>query len=231
MCSIMKTRSIILAVAFLIGGSIACSLQAQKHLDALIKKCESMRNVDVQVIITKDKKTRKVEHSIKNISFSMKENPQLFNDFIEAFRADQDEAYKVTDRSVNGKVYPSYYRFDNGKTDIMFTANFDEDKRNGTSEVVIVRIERPSDGDSSYEMNTNGIRYYGKNLDFDSGNFNEHMAEYNARMAELGKRMAEFGKRMENSSKEIADGNVIIVRPDTIQWADSTTQHENAIIK
>lgn len=214
MCSIMKTRSIILAVAFLIGGSIACSLQAQKHLDALIKKCESMRNVDVQVIITKDKKTRKIEHSIKNISFSMKENPQLFNDFIEAFKADQDEAYKVTDRSVNGKVYPSYYRFDNGKTDIMFTANFGEDKRNG---VVIVRIERPSDGDSSYEMNTNGIRYYGKNLDFDSGNFNEHMAE--------------FGKRLENSSKEIADGNVIIVRPDTIQWADSTTQHENAIIK
>ena len=154
-----------------------------------------------------------------------------FDRSFDRFYPDCDRIYQIQESihrdkddktlgSVSGSVAPG-----------MFTANFDEDKRNGTSEVVIVRIERPSDGDSSYEMNTNGIRYYGKNLNFDSGNFNEHMAEYNARMAELGKRMTEFGKRMENSSKEIADGNVIIVRPDTIQWADSTTQHENAIIK
>jgi len=100
----MKTKSMILAVALIVGGAVGGSIQAQKHLDALVKKCESMDKVNVEVILSKDKKTRQLERSIKTISFSSKDNPQLLKDFIEAFKADQDEAYKVSDRSVKGKI-------------------------------------------------------------------------------------------------------------------------------
>lgn len=150
----MKTRSMILAAALIVGGAVASSIQAQKHLDALVKRCESMDKVNVEVILSKDKKTRQLERSIKTISFSSKDNPQLLNDFLEAFKADQNEAYKVSDRSVKGKVYPSFYRFDDGKTDVLYTASFTANNFYGSNDVVITRIERSSsNNDTSFNLN------------------------------------------------------------------------------
>lgn len=167
----MKTKSMILAVALIVGGAVGGSIQAQKHLDALVKKCESMDKVNVEVILSKDKKTRQLERSIKTISFSSKDNPQLLKDFIEAFKADQDEAYKVSDRSVKGKIYPSFYRFDDGKTNVLYTAGFTANNFYGSNDVVITRIERSSsNNDTSFNLN-------GKDFDVeDMRGMAEHIA-------------------------------------------------------
>lgn len=218
----------ILAAALIMGGTIAGSVQAQKHLDALVKRCESMDKVSVDVIINKNKQTKQLERSITTISFSSKENPQLLKDFVEAFKADQDEAYKVGNKSVNGKVYPSFYRFDKGKTDILYSVDMDANKYYGTNDVSISRIERVStDNDTSYNMsNSNGVF-------FDGGKFNQQMAEYNQKMADYNKQMNEYNKKMTiynkqkesfNEEKRNMNDKAINIERDTIQWADSTVR-------
>ena len=55
----MKTRNLILTAALLLAGSWAGDLLAQANLNALMKKCESMEKVSVDVIYDKDRKTKK----------------------------------------------------------------------------------------------------------------------------------------------------------------------------
>ena len=55
----MKTRNFILTAALLMTGSLAGDLLAQANLNALMKKCESMEKVNVDVIYDKDRKTKK----------------------------------------------------------------------------------------------------------------------------------------------------------------------------
>ena len=54
----MKTRNLILTAALLMAGSWAGDLLAQANLNALMKKCESMAKVNVDVIYDKDRKRR-----------------------------------------------------------------------------------------------------------------------------------------------------------------------------
>lgn len=131
----MKTKKTILAMAALLIGSIAMNLQAQENLNALFKKCESMDNVNMNVIYDKDRETKKAEKIIKTIGF--KNNPQLVNEFLAAFNKDKEAAYKVIEEKKNGKVMPSFYRFAKGKGDVSFTFSI-----SGENEVSVTMIER-----------------------------------------------------------------------------------------
>lgn len=118
----MKTKKIILSMALLIAGVSAGELMAQEHLNALMKKCESLDNVSVEVIYNKDPKTKKPEKNVVSVTFYRQENAKLLNDFLDAFKKDREAAYRVMEKKLNGKVTPSMYRFSGaGDTDITYT--------------------------------------------------------------------------------------------------------------
>lgn len=118
----MKTKKIILSMALLIAGASAGELVAQEHLNALMKKCESLDNVSVEVIYNKDPKTKKPEKNVVSVTFYRQENAKLLNDFLDAFKKDREAAYRVMEEKINGKVTPSLYRFSGaGDTDITYT--------------------------------------------------------------------------------------------------------------
>ena len=118
----MKTKKIILSMALLIAGASAGELVAQEHLNALMKKCESLDNVSVEVIYNKDPKTKKPEKNVVSVTFYRQENAKLLNDFLDAFKKDREAAYRVMEKKLNGKVTPSMYRFSGaGDTDITYT--------------------------------------------------------------------------------------------------------------
>lgn len=118
----MKTKKIILSMALLIAGASAGELVAQEHLNALMKKCESLDNVSVEVIYNKDPKTKKPEKNVVSVTFYRQENAKLLNDFLDAFKKDREVAYRVMEEKINGKVTPSLYRFCGaGDTDITYT--------------------------------------------------------------------------------------------------------------
>lgn len=144
----MKTRNLILTATLLLAGSWAGDLLAQTNLNALIKKCESMEKVNVDVIYDKDRKTKKPVKEVITITFSRKDNPKLLDEFLDAFRKDKEAAYKVMESKIDGKVMPSFYRFAVGTSDLSFSLEdlnkkFKGDEymlRNG--EIRVTKIER-----------------------------------------------------------------------------------------
>lgn len=74
----MKTRNWMMAFALLWTATWANDLFAQKHLDALIKRCETMKDVQIEEVYSKDKKTKKPERRITTIRFSKKKTPSCW---------------------------------------------------------------------------------------------------------------------------------------------------------
>ncbi|WP_075964908.1 DUF5024 domain-containing protein [Parabacteroides massiliensis] len=144
----MKTRNFILTAALLMTGSLAGDLLAQANLNALMKKCESMEKVNVDVIYDKDRKTKKPVKEVITITFSRKDNPKLLDEFLDAFRKDKESAYKVMESKIDGKVMPSFYRFAAGTSDISFSLEDLNKKFKGNEymlrngEIRITKIER-----------------------------------------------------------------------------------------
>lgn len=144
----MKTRNFILTAALLMTGSLAGDLLAQANLNALMKKCESMEKVNVDVIYDKDRKTKMPVKEVITITFSRKDNPKLLDEFLDAFRKDKESAYKVMESKIDGKVMPSFYRFAAGTSDISFSLEDLNKKFKGNEymlrngEIRITKIER-----------------------------------------------------------------------------------------
>ncbi len=144
----MKTRNFILTAVLLMVGSLAGDLLAQANLNALMKKCESMEKVNVDVIYDKDRKTKKPVKEVITITFSRKDNPKLLDEFLDAFRKDKESAYKVMESKIDGKVMPSFYRFAAGTSDISFSLEDLNKKFKGNEymlrngEIRITKIER-----------------------------------------------------------------------------------------
>ena len=114
----MKAKNMMLVLVLLFTGVAGNSIQAQEALNALVKKCESMEKVDINVIYNRNKETKKVEKCIKSIGFT---DPQLMNEFLAAFEKEKENAYQVIDNKVNGKMMPSFYRFSVGKSEISYS--------------------------------------------------------------------------------------------------------------
>jgi Domain of unknown function (DUF5024) len=116
----MKTKKIILAAFLLVAGAASTEVFAQEHLEALVKKCEKLDNVQMQVIYNRDPNTKKLEKTIKSINF---QDEKLLNEFLDAFEKDKEKAYKMAEQKVNGRMQPSFYRFSDGKKDIGYYWN------------------------------------------------------------------------------------------------------------
>ena len=144
----MKTRNLILTAALLMAGSWSGDLLAQANLNALMKKCESMAKVNVDVIYDKDRKTKKPVKEVITITFSRKDNPKLLDEFLNAFRKDKEAAYKVMESKIDDKVMPSFYRFAVGTSDISFSLEDLNKKYKGNKymlrngEIQVTKIER-----------------------------------------------------------------------------------------
>lgn len=156
----MKTKKTFLLAALLLLGSICGALQAQENLNALMKKCETMDKIDMNVIYNKNRETKKTEKIIKTVSFSNDE--KLLNEFVAAFEKDKDAAYKIIDQKSKGKLLPSFYRFSNGKTDISYSFSVSDD-----GSVSVTKIER-----FDYDSNNSSIFGAGGSLDLDAINPN-----------------------------------------------------------
>jgi len=89
-------------------------LVAQEHLDTLVKKCETKKmdgNVYVDVIYTKNEKTKKFEPTLSTLSIEF--NPTLINEFLDAVKKDEELALEKTETKVAGKTYKLFYSFEN----------------------------------------------------------------------------------------------------------------------
>lgn len=120
----MKTKKITLAIVLLLTAGLSISMQAQEHLSALVKKCETMDNVDMNVAQNKNRETKKPERVIKTLT--IKDNPKLVDEFVAAFAKDKEAAYRVIEKKQEGRIVPSFYRFANGKTDISYSFSIDQ---------------------------------------------------------------------------------------------------------
>jgi predicted enzyme related to lactoylglutathione lyase len=105
----MKAKSILL-IGLLLAGSLMTDLLAQTHLQTLVKKCESMENVDMDIIRQRDPQTKEFYNSV--VTVRIKDNAALMQEFLDAFKADENEAVNIVERKQNGKIVPSLYRFD-----------------------------------------------------------------------------------------------------------------------
>jgi uncharacterized protein (DUF3084 family) len=106
----MKTRNLIVTGFLLIAGGLSMSVSAQETIKALVEKCKTMENMDVNVLRSKNKETKKVEKEVVSIRF--KNNETLLKEFVAAFNKDKDAANQELEYTVNGSKELNY-RFDN----------------------------------------------------------------------------------------------------------------------
>lgn len=114
----MKSNKAMAIATLFLAGSLSMGLQAQENLKALVKKCESMNHVDMDVVYKKDRVTKKTERVIKTLSFT---DAQLMNDFLTAFEKDKNAAYRVIESKKSGKIRPSFYGFFEGTTETSYS--------------------------------------------------------------------------------------------------------------
>lgn len=106
----MKKNVFIIMLLFVMS-IFSMELVAQENLNALVKKCETMSTVDVNVMSTKNPETKELLREI--FSINIKENPSLVNEFIAAFKKDEINALKVIEDKKGGKLSSLFYQFEN----------------------------------------------------------------------------------------------------------------------
>lgn len=115
----MKTNRLIAILFLIVTGMFFMDLSAQEALKALVKRCESMKDVNVNIVKNKDKNTRKVRQVITSVSF--KNNPGLVKDILDAFNKDKDMADQEIENRSNGRTNNLFYKF--GSTSYSFSEN------------------------------------------------------------------------------------------------------------
>ena len=73
----MKAKKTILLCVILLLGGLTEGLKAQENLNALMKKCENMDTIDMNVIYNKNRETKKTEKIIKTVTFSRSEERRV----------------------------------------------------------------------------------------------------------------------------------------------------------
>lgn len=101
----------IFILIILIIAGLNVELKAQEALKAMMKKCETIDNVDMSVVRQKNKETLKVTHAI--ITVRIKSNKALVDEFIAAFMKDEPNAYETIYSKKGGKDIPQFFRFKN----------------------------------------------------------------------------------------------------------------------
>lgn len=104
-------RNLFIAAMLLLTGSLTTEMVAQDAIAAVVKKCESQKDVDIHKARSRDKDSKEVTREVTTIT--IKNNPSLANEFIAAFNKDKANALDEAESSANGKVTHLFYRFDN----------------------------------------------------------------------------------------------------------------------
>ena len=106
----MKRNVWIMTLLFIMG-SFSMELVAQDNLNALVKKCETMSSVNLNVIRERNEKTKKLETSVITISFES--NKALVSEFLDAFRKDMENARQVIENKSAKGEYSLFFQFEN----------------------------------------------------------------------------------------------------------------------
>jgi hypothetical protein len=103
----MKTKVLALAI-IMAATSLTTSASAQDRILALFKKCETLDNVDMNVI--RERKDGKLADEIVNIRIAG--NEALVNEFLAAFKAEEPNMISVIEKKVSGKLVPNMMEFE-----------------------------------------------------------------------------------------------------------------------
>ena len=109
------------SLVFLAGS--AASALAQENLLAMIKKCESMNDVDLTVMT--QPKHWKERNNMTIVKFK---NPQLEKEFQTAFMKDKDNASNLNYMRENGKTNPQIITFLSDGRELRFIFGEENDK-------------------------------------------------------------------------------------------------------
>ena len=126
----MKTKKTVVMILVLMAGFFSTQVLAQENIDALMKKCESMDNVDMDVVQQRDPSTKKLAQVIRNVN--IKNNKALVDDFLKAFLADRENAIQAIDSKKGGKMIPSYYQFQIGKKNVAYSISISNEGANAS---------------------------------------------------------------------------------------------------
>lgn len=115
-----------LAVALIvIAGCFSATVSAQENLNALMKKCEAMDDVSLNVVQQRDPTTKKTTQVIRTVKFTNKK--ALVDDFLKAFQTDKNEAVQAIESKKHGKMVPSYYQFIDKNKQVSYSFKISED--------------------------------------------------------------------------------------------------------
>lgn len=128
----MKTK-VLAMVLILAAGSMLSFASAQERIKALIKKCETIESVDMNVIKSRRSATSSAESSASQdnkpattssttkgpleesvITVVIHDNEALVNEFLAAFKAEEENATNVISNKKGGKIVPNLYSFEGG---------------------------------------------------------------------------------------------------------------------
>ena len=123
----MKRNLWILAL-FFIMSSFSPKLVAQENLNALVRKCETMTSVCMNFIREKNSQTKRIE--TKMINISIKDNQVLINDFLVAFKKDEENALSIVENKQGEEMVSLFYKFEN----VTYTFSFSEKNSTCTNE-------------------------------------------------------------------------------------------------
>jgi len=105
----MKKNVWIMTLLLIVSG-FSVKLTAQENLDALVKKCATMESVDVDIMGSRNPETQKMEKKVIGISFC--KNPTLLNEFVAAFKKDEEKAISMDERQRGGQIFNLLYKFE-----------------------------------------------------------------------------------------------------------------------
>ena len=123
----MKTNRLTILVILFITGSFCVNISAKEALQAIAKKCETIDNIECNIVRSRDRKTQKVTHYMMRFKFS--KNEALKKEILEAFEKDKGTAIRESIQKKDGLMNITYF-FTNGQYsfkeeengDMIFTA-------------------------------------------------------------------------------------------------------------
>jgi len=132
----MKLKNVLAILTIVTASCFSATVSAQEHLNALMKKCETMDDVSLDVVQQRSSTTKKISQIIKTVM--IKNNKALVDDFLKAFQADKENAIQaIESKKAGGKMVPSFYQF-GGKGDSV-SYSFDLSKDGNGATVTLIQ--------------------------------------------------------------------------------------------
>lgn len=190
----MKTTKITCIVFLLLTGFGFSSLNAQENLWKWVDKCQKDKSVEMTLIVSNNRETKKPEREAYTITVS--DSPKIIKELLDAFDKDKKNAYKSTERRPKGEeaIRPEYCRFRNNEIDEVFTFVF-----NGPNSVVVSAVKRPASNNSFdfyYDFDLHSLNIYNP---LNDSSFVQSMRDINKRFSDstfLKSIQLPFGRKM-----------------------------------